>query len=176
MYTIDELAGELKAGIRSSDFAAVQEAVRRAVSQAPLAADTHKTQILHASPGLLILHAVVSPGFVSPPHDHRTWAVIGVYNGQEDNTFYRMDVISRRIEQAGGKSINEREVMMLGPQGIHKIANPRTDALVALHVYGLNIFEIERSAWDPATGIERPFDIKLDGRGAIGGVKPSIAG
>ena len=175
MYTIDELASELKQGVRGGDFAAVQETVRRAVAQPPLAVDPLKTQILHASPGLLMLHAVVSPGFVSPPHDHRTWAVIGVYNGQEDNSFYRLDVISRIIEPAGGKSINEREVMMLGPQGIHRIANPRTDALVALHIYGLNIFEIERSAWDPVTFTERPFDFKLDGADAIGGAKPSTS-
>jgi len=38
---------------------------------------------------LTILHASVTPGFESPRHNHTMWAVIGVYEGQEDNTFYR---------------------------------------------------------------------------------------
>jgi hypothetical protein len=50
---------------------------------------------------------------------------------------------------------------MLGPDAIHKIANPRKETLVALHVYGLNVFEIQRSAWDPLTGAELPFAVKI---------------
>src|SRR4051812_4395711 len=38
---------------------------------------------------LTILHATVTPGFESPLHNHTMWAVIGVFEGQEDNTFYR---------------------------------------------------------------------------------------
>jgi predicted metal-dependent enzyme (double-stranded beta helix superfamily) len=59
--------------------------------------------------------------------------------------------------------------MMLGPNAIHKIANPRSDALLALHVYGKNIFKIERSAWDPVTGAEGPFDLKIAGHRADSG-------
>ena len=47
--------------------------------------------------------------------------------------------------------------------------------LVALHVYGANIFKIERSAWDPVTGKERPFDMKIDGAGNIR-TMPDISG
>ena len=57
--------------------------------------------------------------------------------------------------------------MMLGPQAIHRIANRRNQKLSALHVYGKNIFTIERSKWDPATGTEQPFELKLDSSGRI---------
>jgi predicted metal-dependent enzyme (double-stranded beta helix superfamily) len=93
--------------------------------------------------------------------------VIGVYNGQEDNTFYRKAARGETIEPAGGRSLRDRDVLALGPEGIHSIANPREEMLVALHVYGANIFKIERSAWDPVTGKERPFDMKIDGAGNI---------
>jgi|SRR5579863_2084663 len=163
MYTLEQLVTELRDAVHANNFSAVQDAVRHAVAEKPLA-DPGRTQVLHDEPGLMVLQAVVGAGFASPPHDHRTWAVIGVYHGQEDNTFYRLVNGTRAIEPAGGRSLAERDIIMLGPNGIHKIANPRRDALVALHVYGLNIFKIDRSAWDPATGVERPFDIKLDSR------------
>jgi len=33
---------------------------------------------------LTILNVVWTPGMVVYPHDHRTWAVIGLYGGRED--------------------------------------------------------------------------------------------
>ena len=44
---------------------------------------------LYKSPELTVLKAAVPAEFKSPPHDHHMWAVIGVYEGQENNTFYR---------------------------------------------------------------------------------------
>jgi predicted metal-dependent enzyme (double-stranded beta helix superfamily) len=167
MYALQDLLNDLRHGAARNDFGALQEAVGRAVAAAPFPADTGRTRILHSEPGLMILHAVVGGGFASPPHDHRTWAVIGVYSGQEDNTFYRLIDKTRRLEPAGARSLKERDVLMLNADGIHKIANPRVDALMALHVYGLDIFEIERSAWDPVTGNEGHFEVKIGRRSAI---------
>src|ERR1700756_705344 len=120
---------------------------------------------MYSEPGLTVVHTVVNHGFASPPHDHRTWAVIGVYQGQEDNTFYRLTDNKRRIEQVGRRSLKRGEVLTLGAEAIHHIASPLEEKLIALHVYGRNIFEIERSAWDPATGDEYPFRLALDERG-----------
>ena len=78
------------------------------------------------------------------------------------SAFYRLVADTRAIEAAGGRSLRSREVMTLGPDAIHKISNPRSDTLVALHVYGDNIFKIDRSAWDLATMVERPWVVKID--------------
>jgi len=43
---------------------------------------------LHRSEELTILRVIMPAGLESPPHNHLVWAVIGVYKGQEDNTFY----------------------------------------------------------------------------------------
>jgi len=163
MYTLEDLVTDLRQATATQDFNAVQEAVRRAVAEKPLVSEPGRLQILHDEPGMTVVHVGVNPGFVSPPHEHCTWAVIGVYGGQEDNTFYRLVGATRAIEEAGGRTLRDREVMMLGEKAIHKIANPRGDSLHALHVYGKNIFKIERSAWDPTSGIERPFDLKVAG-------------
>ena len=43
------------------------------------------------------------------PHDHRMWAVIGVYTGREDNIFWRRLAAAEggRIEAAAAKSLCE---------------------------------------------------------------------
>ncbi len=167
MYTLDNLLDELRQAVAVNDLTAIADVVQRAIREKPLVSQADAPQSLHSEPGLTVLHTVVNPGFASPPHDHRTWAVIGVYDGQEDNTFYRLIDGSRRIEQVGGRSVRPGEVLTLGVDAIHKIANPGSGKLIALHVYGKNILEIDRSAWDLATGNERPFKLALDARGRV---------
>ena len=167
MYSLDDLLDELRQAARDGDLAAVADVVRDAIGEMPFVPQVGSSQLLHSEPGLTVLHTVVNPGFVSPPHDHRTWAVIGIYDGQEDNTFYRLIDGSRRVEQAGSRNLRKGEVLTLETEAIHKIANPLNNKLIALHVYGKNIFEIERSAWDPATGSEHPFKLALDARGRV---------
>ena len=60
---------------------------------------------LFRSPELLVMNATLYPHFTSPPHDHRMWAVIGIYEGQENNTFYRrsadgLEELNRRAIRA----------------------------------------------------------------------------
>src|SRR4029453_8980605 len=43
---------------------------------------------LHHDRDLTILNIVWTPGMAAYPHDHRMWALIGLYGGREDNTFY----------------------------------------------------------------------------------------
>jgi predicted metal-dependent enzyme (double-stranded beta helix superfamily) len=167
MYTLVNLLDELRQAVANSDLAAVADVVRRTIREKPMISQVGSSQSLHSEPGLTVLHTVVNPGFASPPHNHRTWAVIGVYEGQEDNTFYRLVDGSRRIEEIGRRNLRQGEVLTLGIEAIHKIANPGSNKLIALHVYGKNIFEIERSAWDLATGNERPFKLALDARGTV---------
>jgi predicted metal-dependent enzyme (double-stranded beta helix superfamily) len=162
MYQLDDLIRELRDARKSGAEDAVEEAMRRALAERPLARDPNRFQVLHDEPGLTVLHVVVGGGFTSPPHDHRTWAVIGVYRGQEDNGFYKLVGDSRAIEPAGGRSVGEREILTLGTDTIHRIANPRHDPLIALHVYGRNVLTIDRSAWDPVTMRERPYVAKTD--------------
>jgi predicted metal-dependent enzyme (double-stranded beta helix superfamily) len=44
---------------------------------------------LHRSDDLTVINVIWPPGMTIFPHDHRIWAVIGIYGGQEDNTFFR---------------------------------------------------------------------------------------
>jgi predicted metal-dependent enzyme (double-stranded beta helix superfamily) len=113
---------------------------------------------LHNTADLTVLHVAWTPGMALYPHDHRMWAVIGMYGGQEDNAFFRR--APSGLERAGGRELAAGEVLVLGEDAIHSVANTRKDFAVALHVYGGDFFSVERSEWDPATYEERPRDLE----------------
>jgi predicted metal-dependent enzyme (double-stranded beta helix superfamily) len=111
---------------------------------------------IHRSADLTILHASVPPGVESARHEHTMWAVIGVFEGQEDNTFYRFG--DGGIEEVGRASIREGEARVLPDDTIHRIANRQPTQLQAIHVYGGDLLGAERNMWDDVTGVPRPFD------------------
>ena len=111
---------------------------------------------LHNATDLTILHVAWTPGMALNPHDHRMWAVIGMYGGQEDNGFYRRAATG--LEPSGGRELPAGDVLVLGDDVIHSVANTRRDFAVALHVYGGDFFSIARSEWDWDTYDERPRD------------------
>jgi predicted metal-dependent enzyme (double-stranded beta helix superfamily) len=113
---------------------------------------------LHHADDLTILHVAWTPGMILNPHEHRMWAVIGMYGGQEDNSFYRR--ATGGLEGVGGRELPAGEVLVLGDDVIHSVANSRRDFAVALHVYGGDFFSVERSEWDFDTYEERPRDLE----------------
>lgn len=158
---LDDFITDLRAARRKHDLTAMREIVEAAVHNEPLAAqvgDPMSSQVLYCESGLLVLHVVVLPEYSTAPHDHRAFSMVGVYSGQEDNVFYQCLPQSRQIAEVGGRSLTQGQVLILGEGAIHGIANPRQEQLMALHVYGANIFGLERSAWDPETFEEERFD------------------
>jgi predicted metal-dependent enzyme (double-stranded beta helix superfamily) len=112
---------------------------------------------LHNTSDLTILHVAWTPGMALNPHEHRMWAVIGMYGGQEDNAFYRR--APSGLEAAGGREVPAGDVLVLGDDVIHSVTNSRAEFAVALHVYGGDFFTGERSEWDFDTYQERPRDL-----------------
>jgi predicted metal-dependent enzyme (double-stranded beta helix superfamily) len=116
---------------------------------------------LYRSAELTILNVVWKPGMTLNPHNHRIWAIIGIYQGREDNIFWRRlpGRTDGRIEAAGAKSLLAGDVTALGKDIIHSVTNPIERLTGAIHVYGGDFFAVERSEWDPETLTERPCDI-----------------
>lgn len=112
---------------------------------------------LYRSPGLTVLHVIWPPGVSLYPHEHRMWAVNGIYGGREDNSFYRR--AANRIVPSGGKSLDAGETVVLGRDAIHSVVNPCASYTAAIHVYGGDYFATPRSQWDPDTLVEQPFDV-----------------
>ena len=111
--------------------------------------------VIHRSDDLTVLGLAVPAGFVSPIHDHTIWAVVGIYAGDEDNVFYRRD--DDGVSETGRAVLASGEVLALPPDAVHRIANSGDDTMLALHVYGGDLFATHRSQWDDETGEQRPF-------------------
>jgi predicted metal-dependent enzyme (double-stranded beta helix superfamily) len=66
------------------------------------------------------------------------------------------------LEKVGGKDLKTGDVIVLGEDMIHAIANPLERASCAIHVYGGDLLDFsKRSAWNPFTFEEHPNDLQL---------------
>lgn len=116
--------------------------------------------VLYGSPELTILNVVWAPHMELPAHDHRMWAAIAIYGGQEDNTLYCRDPDDRAgLVESGGKVLCEGDVLVLGDDAIHGVENPLGRLTGAIHVYGGDFVNEPRSQWGPGEQRERPFDL-----------------
>ena len=143
---------------------AVREVVARAVSD-PAAVlrmlgepKRGEVQKVYHSPSLTILNVIWAPYMTIYPHNHRMWAVIGVYTGREDNIFWKR--VGNKVEAAAAQALSQREAVPLGQDIIHSVTNPIPRLTGAIHVYGGDFFAMERSEWDPETLREQPYDVE----------------
>ena len=103
-----------------------------------------------------MLHGVLPPTPTPvDPHDHRMWAVVGVYHGQEDNQlFARTD--DAVLEPTERFSLTAGEIRPLDAATIHSVQAAGGRYLGAVHVYGGDLFGTRRSTW--RDGVEQPND------------------
>ena len=144
---------------------AIRELVARAVREpagivrafgAPKRSALEK--VYHA-PDLTILNLSWGPLMTVRPHDHRMWAIIGIYGGCEQNTFLRRNA-AQTLDRHGTRELKTGDVARLGPEAIHAVTNPLDSFTSAIHVYLGDFFAMERSEWHPETLVEAPYDMK----------------
>ena len=86
-----------------------------------------------------IIGGVWQPHQTTPIHDHLTWALIGVYAGQEREAIYRRiddssDPSHARLEKVSERTNIPGHVTVLGRAGIHKVDNPSHETTTSIHV------------------------------------------
>ena len=145
----------------SNPVGAVRELLTRELAKSSdvattLGRDEAGLEVLYNSEDLTVLNVIWAPGMTLYPHDHRMWAAIGIYGGQEDNRFYRRG--EERLQEAGERTLETGDVFSLGPDAIHAVHNPRPAFTGAIHVYGGDFVNAPRSQWDPDRLLEEPFD------------------
>lgn len=113
--------------------------------------DRFRTHIIHvASDGSFSIVVVVwQPGQTTPIHDHVSWCVVGVYEGEEEEIGYRL------YEGNGGRFLVEHEVVVAQPgqvttllppeKDIHRVTNVGTETAISIHVYGADIGKLGSS-------------------------------
>jgi predicted metal-dependent enzyme (double-stranded beta helix superfamily) len=107
---------------------------------------------------LSVADVTTPPGLRSPVHNHKMWAVIGVYEGQEHNKFYQYE--DGDLHENGERLLRKGDIVVLGPETIHAISNPLPTNSSAIHVYGGDLVERpERSLWNPHTFDREDYEI-----------------
>lgn len=168
MFDVDEFIRHCQCALSENEpRRAIREVLSREVTAsatvaASLEHDSAGINVLHRADDLTVLNVVWGPGMHLQPHDHRMWACIGIYAGQEDNAFFRRD--GDTIVESGGKELHERDVLLLGDDAVHSVTNPLRSFTGAIHVYGGDFFAQGRSQWNPATALEEPYDFELTRR------------
>ena len=116
---------------------------------------------IYTSPTLTIVNVIWKPGMTIMPHNHEMWAVIGIYGGREDNIFWRRikDDPQGHIEAAGARALGTGDTVPLGKDIIHSVTNPIPKLTGAIHIYGGDFFEAERSEWDAEDLTEHAYDM-----------------
>jgi predicted metal-dependent enzyme (double-stranded beta helix superfamily) len=118
--------------------------------------DRSTYEALYRGEDILVLHGVVPPTPAPvAPHDHRMWAVIGVYQGLEQNELFVRDEGSG-LETVDRFAVAAGEVRTLDPSTIHSVQARGDRYLGAIHVYGGDLFGTPRSTW--VDDVECPLD------------------
>ena len=112
------------------------------------------SRILHREDDLTVLQVSLPPAMKSPVHNHTIWAVIGIYEGQEDNRFFTDD---GELVQRSARSLRAGDIAAVDETTIHAIANPLDTVTLGLHVYGGDLLAAPREVWDHETGLREPF-------------------
>jgi predicted metal-dependent enzyme (double-stranded beta helix superfamily) len=160
-FAIDQLVADCKEAIAETQPAlAVRDVLRRALEKNNEIAEAFNAQqgaldLIHVADDLTVAHVTWAPGMRLFPHNHDMWAVIGIYGGREDNAFYRRD--GRTLVESGGKSLHERDIVVLGDDTIHSVSNPLDRLTGAIHVYGGDFVNRPRSQWPPEAYEEEPY-------------------
>ncbi len=111
--------------------------------------------VCHQSDELTVMVLDTLPGVLQPPHDHSMKAIIGVFEGQEDQRFYAK--VDGGATPSSTRSLGAGEVVVLGEQAVHAISSPPGRHARAVHVYFGDIYEVERSLYHPETLEQVPY-------------------
>jgi predicted metal-dependent enzyme (double-stranded beta helix superfamily) len=164
MFNKERFIDDCRKAIGGADAQSeIHELVARAVSEPAqvmraLGEPTRSgVETIYRGDDLTILNLAWGPRMYVRPHDHRMWAVIGIYGGSEQNTFFRR--AEQGLTRHGTKELDVRHTVALGASIIHAVTNPLDTITSAIHVYGGDFFATPRSEWDPQTQVEQPYDV-----------------
>jgi len=104
-----------------------------------------------------VVSFVWNPRQGSPIHDHGIWGVIGQYEGNEEETRFR--IIDNRLERIGVALAHPGDVSHVYPpsRDIHQINNRSDKPTVSIHIYGGDIGTHRRHTYDPKTAAMQEF-------------------
>ena len=124
--------------------------------------------MLHEEPNHDLAVFLVSwlPNRGTPPHNHKTWAVVVGMEGEEQETSYdRLDDGATPgfadLRRGGEQVMTAGDIARCYPEHIHRVWNVGKNVSMSLHTYGRHINYTGRSEFDVEHKHERPFVVKI---------------
>ncbi|MEV8477578.1 cysteine dioxygenase family protein [Streptomyces sp. NPDC051173] len=119
----------------------------------------YRQHVLHveADGSFSVVALVWLPGQRTPVHDHVCWCVVGIHEGAEEETVYRLsgDPEERHLLAVDTTTSGVGAVATLAPPGdIHDVRSTAAGRAVSLHVYGADIGRL-------GTSIRRVYELPV---------------
>jgi 3-mercaptopropionate dioxygenase len=118
--------------------------------------DCYCQHLLYADPAgaFSIVALVWRPGQRTCIHDHISWCVVGVYEGAEESTLYR--VVDDAYLEVSGHMIDEEGATsyFVPPGDIHAVCNSTDRTVISIHIYGADVSVLGSS-------IRRKYDLPV---------------
>ncbi len=113
-------------------------------------------QILYDEIGypLTVETTAFAPGVQSPLHNHGTWGVVAILQGQEQHTFWRPTADG--IELVETHCFSPGEIVSFTPDAIHQVTALGSQPSMTFNLYG-DTQPQSRFQFDPETGAAKPF-------------------
>ncbi|MFG2913635.1 cysteine dioxygenase [Kitasatospora sp. NPDC048298] len=120
----------------------------------------YRQHVLHAEEdgGFSVVALVWLPGQQTPIHDHVSWCVAGVHQGQESETRYRLvsEGPTARLVETEHVAGPAGTVAAFAPPGdIHLVRNSCSSTAISIHVYGADVSRL-------GTSIRRVYRLPAD--------------
>lgn len=113
------------------------------------------------SPELSLMAMLVPPGVSTPVHDHLAWGLVGVYQGEQEETIYTStkQSSSSGITPTGTNSLEKGNITVILPPNndIHMIRTISNVPSISLHLLGNDIGCKYRHTYDPINGTTTSF-------------------
>ncbi len=116
--------------------------------------DGGEFSVIYRDDAVTIMNIIWPPGIVTEPHNHNCWAVIGIYQGREDNLLWARD--GDGIKPIGALSLSAGDTHAMDRDDIHTAFNPSQSLTGAIHIYQGDFLTTPKREWDPVTHAERP--------------------
>jgi predicted metal-dependent enzyme (double-stranded beta helix superfamily) len=110
-----------------------------------------------ADRSLSLFSLVVPPGAMTPVHDHLAWGLVGLYDGNQDEEFYRPG--HGRLELLRRRPLEPGDFYALLPprDDVHRVRTTSGRTSVSIHLLANDTGCVWRHTFDEQTGDPTPF-------------------
>jgi predicted metal-dependent enzyme (double-stranded beta helix superfamily) len=110
-----------------------------------------------ADRSLSLFSLVVPPGAMTPVHDHLAWGLVGLYDGNQDEEFYRPGGGTLELTRRRPLSPGDFYALLPPQDDVHRVRTTSDVTSVSIHLLANDTGCVLRHTYDETTGEARPF-------------------